>query len=133
MKTISILFVVLLFLGGCAANHGIVKLSGDDVLPKEPSGFNITFKNDSDRLMCYRLSWFDHGFDFSGPVSMCGGELKPGKSNEVKQGYPAGMWGIEWYDAWTGELLRNWKTARILHIPNNVHHILTTPKEDILE
>ena len=120
----KLIIFLLLILIGCA-NHGM--------LIEEPDGFNITFKNDSDRLMCYRLTWFDHGFDFSGPVSMCGGELKPGKSNEVKQGYPAGMWGIEWYDCWRGDLLRNWKTARILHISEDIHHILTTPKEDILK
>ena len=123
MKRVSVLFIVLVFIVGCGVNNLVTNSSSKQ-------GFDITFTNNTKQLRCYRLLWFDHNFDnFYGPAAMCGGELQPGKSNEVKQGYPAGLWAIEWDDCRTGEFM----STRLLDVTENTKLIITTPWEDILK
>lgn len=92
-------------------------------------GFDITFKNNTNMLACYLLYWFDHGFESQGPAAMCGGELQPGASNEVKNGYSPGTWAISWYDCRGGD----WSFERPLYVTKNIRQITTTPIGDILK
>jgi len=94
------------------------------------TGFNITFHNDTEETAIYRLAWISHNFDYIGPVEYAIGEVEPSEKSEVNQGYSAGLWSITWYDC-RGE--RKWKVYRELTIPEDVHQIISTPREDILQ
>ena len=129
MRKLTILFLLMLmqilYLSGCAHIGEVTE-----------SGFNITFHNTTEETVIYRLAWIDHdfkdrnGFPYLGPVEMAVGELGPNKKSEVKNGYRAGLWSITWYDCRSNE---PWEIKRNLTISKDIHHLLTTPKEDTLK
>jgi len=118
IKKLSVCFLFLILFSCVATKQVIVE-----------EGFSITFYNDTKDTACYTLYWFDHGLDFSGPAPMCGGELGPGKSNEVSNRYKAGAWGIIWFDCWH----QTWTVERPLIITSDVHQLITSPIGDILK
>ena len=104
-------------------------LSGCSSLQIQKTGFDITFHNDTSGLACYLLQWLSHALPQQGPASMCGGELKPGASNDVNNGYRPGLWVINWYSCRDSE----WSETRPLIVSEDIHHIKTTPFKDTLK
>ena len=97
-----ILCLLLLFLVSVATLLFIGCSTPGKNLAPQP-GFNITFVNDTTEAAVYRLARIDHNYTYPngmphlGPVELAVGEVQPGTSNEVNQGYPPGIWSITWH------------------------------------
>jgi hypothetical protein len=111
MKTVTILLFFLFV--GCAF-----------IQPVQQTGFNITFHNDTNKTVIYRLARIDHQFNYPAPVEFAVGELSAGSTKEINSQYPYGLWSITWTECRTEIQWRVYREHLIILGNNN---IISTP------